>query len=86
MTTTNFHILSQLIEATGCLTTTWTPVIEQLAMFMCNVDQAVLIRFVAEYFQHSYEVVWRQFKDVLKGILILHNDYIQLSATNTCMP
>lgn len=76
MSTTNFHVLCQRIS--DKLITSRTTVQEQLAIFLDCIGHGESMRKMGEYYQHSTESIYRIFKDVLKAILSLHNDYIKL--------
>lgn len=46
--------------------------------FLSCIGHGESMRKLGEYFQHSTESIYRLFKDVLKAILSLHNEYIKL--------
>ena len=76
MSTNNFHVLCQKISHK--LNTSRTTVQEQLAIFLLCIGHGNNMHFLGEYFQHSIESIYRLFKDVLKAILGLHDEYIKL--------
>lgn len=76
MTSTNFHILCQKISSN--LITTRTTAEEQVAIFLLCVGHGDSMRKLGEYYQHSIESIYHFFKDVLKVILDLHDEYIKL--------
>ncbi|XP_078156235.1 uncharacterized protein LOC144552000 isoform X1 [Carex rostrata] len=76
MSTTNFHVLCQRIS--DKLNTSRSTIQEQLAIFLDCIGHGESMGKMGEYYQHSIESIHRIFKDVLKAILSLHNDYIKL--------
>ncbi|KAJ3685276.1 hypothetical protein LUZ61_014440 [Rhynchospora tenuis] len=76
MTSTHFHILCQKISSS--LNTRKTSAEEQLAIFLLCVGHGCSIQKLAGNFQHSADSIYRFFKDVLKAILSLYDEYIKL--------
>ncbi|KAJ4747225.1 nuclease [Rhynchospora pubera] len=76
MTIGNFHRLCQKIS--NQLNTKRTIAEEQLAIFLACVGHGLSIRKLQEEFQHSTETIYRIFKDVLKAILSMRDEYIKL--------
>ncbi|KAJ4771081.1 nuclease [Rhynchospora pubera] len=76
MTSTNFHILCQKISSS--LNTKKTSAEEQLAIFLLCVGHGCSIQKLAGDFQHSAESIYGFFKDVLKAILSLRDEYIKV--------
>lgn len=81
MSMANFHVLCQSIS--NKLNTSMATVPEQLAIFLLCIGHGYSLRVIGEYFQLSFESMYRLFKDVLKAILGLHNEYIKQPDSDT---
>ncbi|KAJ4789873.1 nuclease [Rhynchospora pubera] len=81
MSSTNFRILCDKISSR--LNQKKITAEEQLAIFLDGLGHGISIRKLGEYYQHSSETIHRLFKDVLKAILSLYDEYIKLPDANT---
>ncbi|KAJ4781315.1 nuclease [Rhynchospora pubera] len=52
-------------------------------MFLQIVGHAHTMRIIGEDFQHSIEIVWRCFRNVLRCVLRMKSDYMKMSNANT---
>lgn len=58
---------------------------EQLGIFLFGVGHGVTNRVLVETFQHSGETISRYFSNVLRGVVEVRHDYIQLPSSNIGM-
>nr|CAD1839494.1 unnamed protein product [Ananas comosus var. bracteatus] len=83
MTTTSFVALRDVLLARGLIRgTRYMTADEQLAIFLFCVGHGVANRVLAETFQHSGETISRHFNNVLRGIVMLKDDYLSLPPNN----
>ncbi|XP_020080213.1 uncharacterized protein LOC109714964 isoform X2 [Ananas comosus] len=84
MTTTMFTRLREELVGRGFIQNTrHLTADEQLGIFLFGTGHAVANRVLAETFQHSGETISRHFNNVLRGVVELRHDYIQLPLSNT---
>ncbi|XP_020110243.1 uncharacterized protein LOC109725462 [Ananas comosus] len=84
MTTTIFIALRDELVGRGLITSTRNMTAdEQLAIFLFCVGHGVANRVLAETFQHSGETISRHFNNVLRGIVMLKDDYVTLPPSYT---
>lgn len=83
MTTSTFVALRDVLLARGLIRgTRYMTADEQLAIFLFCVGHGVANRVLAETFQHSGETISRHFNKVLRGIINLQDEYLNLPPNN----
>ncbi|XP_020114536.1 uncharacterized protein LOC109728529 [Ananas comosus] len=84
MTTTMFTRLQEELVGRGFIQNTrHLTADEQLGIFLFGTGHAVANRVLAETFQHSGEMISRHFNNLLRGVVELRRDYIQLPLSNS---
>ncbi|OAY68269.1 putative nuclease HARBI1, partial [Ananas comosus] len=83
MSTTNFMALRNVLLARGLIRATRRMTAdEQLAIFLFCVGHGVGNRVLAETFQHSGETISRHFNNVLRALVMLKDEYMNLPPSN----
>ncbi|OAY72021.1 hypothetical protein ACMD2_26699, partial [Ananas comosus] len=83
MSTTNFMALRDVLLARGLIRATRRMTAdEQLAIFLFCVGHGVGNRVLAETFQHSGETISRHFNNVLRALVMLKDEYMNLPPSN----
>nr|CAD1837175.1 unnamed protein product [Ananas comosus var. bracteatus] len=83
MTTTTFVALRDVLFGRGLIRgTRYMTADEQLAIFFFGIGHGVANRVLVETFQHSGKTISRHFNNVLRGIVMLKDEYLTLSPNN----
>ncbi|OAY81027.1 hypothetical protein ACMD2_23063, partial [Ananas comosus] len=86
MSTTNFIALRDVLLARGLIRATRRMTTdEQLAIFLFCVGHGVENRVLAEIFQHSGETISRHFNNVLRALVTLKDEYMNLPPSNAAL-
>jgi hypothetical protein len=86
MSPTNFRLLCDEVAQKRIIKTDEVSVEEQVGIFLQILVHSTTMRKVSEDFQRSLEIVHRCFKDVLRSVLRMRNEYMQIAGANTSIP
>jgi hypothetical protein len=86
MSPTNFRLLCDEVAQKRIIKTDEVSVEEQVGIFLQILVHSTTMRKVSEDFQRSLETVHRCFKDVLRSVLRMRNEYMQIAGANTSIP